>query len=145
LDPNSFLVFLSTEDEKGRISDDSVTPVVQSVVHVLGPIRADGSRSLGKGFSISVGIPGITARPLDPTFLVTNKHVIGSYNPLDKDKNLDPEDWIGVRFYTRSIPPTNEIHIPLKDANGKLDTSRCVLDPDPPVDVAVIRVDDFLA
>lgn len=61
--------------------------VVQSVVQVLGPIRADGSRSLGSGFLISVGIPGVTTGPLDPTFLVTNKHVIGTYNPIDKDKN----------------------------------------------------------
>jgi Trypsin-like peptidase domain len=118
--------------------------VVRSVVQVLGPIRADGNRSLGSGFLISVGIAGVTTGPLEPTFLVTNKHLIGSYNPSDKDKNLVPEDWIGVAFYTRSIPPTNEIRIPLKDANGKLDTSRCVLDPDPLVDVAVIRVDDVL-
>ena len=120
-------------------------PVVQSVVQVLGPIRADGSRSLGSGFLISVEIPGVTTGPLDPTFLVTNKHVIGSFNPTDKDKNLVPEDWIGVRFYIRSIPPTNEVRIPLKDANGELDTSRTVLDPDPLVDVVAIRVDDFLA
>jgi hypothetical protein len=118
--------------------------VVRSVVQLVTPASADGRYLIGTGFLISVAVPEVSG-PIPPTFLVTNKHMIGTYNPTDKDNNVDPiEDWIGLRLYTGSVPPIEEIRVGLKGSDGKLNTSRCALDPDPLVDVAVIRVDDTL-
>ena len=119
--------------------------VIRSVVQLSTPVRPDGRSYSGTGFLMSVPVAEV-AGPFQPTFLVTNKHMIGTYDPTSKDNNVEPlDDWVGVRLYTGTIPPFEEIRVELKGSDGKMDQSRCALDPDPLVDVAVIRIDDTLA
>jgi hypothetical protein len=118
--------------------------VIKSVVQLVTPVRSDGHSRTGTGFLVSVRVSEVTGAA-QPIFLVTNKHMIGTYNPTSRHNEVEPiDDWVGLRLYTGAAPPTEEIRVELKRSDGQLNPSRCALDPDPLVDVAVVRIDDTL-
>lgn len=116
--------------------------VVKSVVQILTPPRANRPGDIGTGFLIAAPFKGANKQGL-ASFLVTNKHMLGEWNPIDGDFNHN--DWIMVRLY-RDMPtpegPVEEVQVQLKMPDGKLDLSRLALHPEKTVDVAVVRTDD---
>jgi len=118
--------------------------VVKSVVQILTPPRANRRGDIGTGFLITVPLEAANEQGL-ASFLVTNKHMLGEWNPIDGD--FDHNDWIMVRLYRDMlIPegPVEEVQVQLKMPDGKLDLSRLALHPEKTVDVAVVRIDDVV-
>jgi hypothetical protein len=110
--------------------------VVDSVVQVVTPTS-------GKGTAFLIGIPlEETKDRREHVFLVTNKHMLGDWNPADGDfKSI--HDWITVRLYKKrseSSGPVIDIRVRLKHPDGSLDKSQVALHTDPSVDVAVVEL-----
>jgi hypothetical protein len=115
--------------------------VIDSVVQVLGP-PSGGGRLFGTGFLVARMLPGSTHRP--EYFLVTNKHVVGVWNPAHP--NVALYDSIDVRLYTKRHEdgPTQDVRVSLKEQNGVPRASTVAVHPNPVVDVAVVRLSDSI-
>jgi len=119
--------------------------VIDSVVQVLGPPRADGKVPAGTGFLIGVRNPEESGE-VSAVFLVTNKHMLGSWNPADRV--VSPiNDWLALRAYKNNVTnnrPVEDVRILLKTPAGVLNPLLVALHPDQAVDVAIVRVDQAL-
>lgn len=126
------------------ISDQVLNSVIQvSTSPVTTP---KGSQSFtGTGFLVAVP----SQRAITPdgfiSFLVTNKHMLGDWNPIDGD--FDHYDWITMHMYRDTVTsdgPVERVRIPLKSSDGKLDVRRVAVHPDKTIDVAIVRYDDLV-
>ncbi len=110
--------------------------VLDSVVQII-----TSTNETGTGFLIGITLD--ETKNQKTVFLVTNKHMLGCWNPID-GKVVSINDWITVRLYRKkpeSSGPTLDIRVQLKHPDGSLDTSQVALHPDSSVDVAVVRLD----
>jgi hypothetical protein len=112
--------------------------VLKSVIQIVTP-----QQTTGTGFLVAVP----SKRAEQPTgvmsFLVTNKHMLGNWNPIDGD--FDHYDSITIHLYrtvAAADPPVQRVHVPLKTSEGKLNVSRVAFHADKRVDVAIVRIDD---
>src|SRR5262249_23474986 len=128
------LAFLSFRTETSAQPIDDA--VLKSVIQIT-----TAAGSIGTGFLF--GFPAAAQKK--PGFVITNKHVIGNYNPIDGD--FDHYEWIILHLY-RNQPeddgPVEKLQVRLKTPAGKLDASRVAVHPDRTVDVAVVRFDDLM-
>ena len=77
--------------------------------------------------------------------LVTNKHVLGNWDPVHGA--FEPHVWIGVLLYRRDPTkggPREEIRIPLRGADGAISAQVLAAHPAPLVDIGVAWIDTRL-
>lgn len=125
------------QEEPGAVK----TAVLRAVVLARTAPDPNGQRRLGTGFLVSDVRPD-TAPPLRRTFLVTNKHMLGDWNPADGDIKT-PHPSIDVCFYTASGPPNPPckwLTISLVTAAGLLDSRKVKLHPIAVADVAAVEI-----
>jgi len=106
--------------------------VLDSVVQIITPTNETGT-----GFLIG---------DQKTVFLVTNKHMLGCWNPVDGKITLI-NDWITVRLYRKksgASGPVLDVRVPLKNSDGLLDTSQVASHPDSTVDVVVVRLEQSI-
>jgi hypothetical protein len=113
--------------------------VLKSVIQIVTP-----QQTTGTGFLVAVPSKRAEQSSGVMSFLVTNKHMLGNWNPIDGD--FDHHDSITVYLYrtvAAADPPTQRVHVPLKTPDDKLNVSRVAFHPDKTVDVAIVRIDDL--
>lgn len=111
--------------------------VLDSVVQII-----TSTKETGTGFLIGV-TPDDTKDQKGAIFLVTNKHMLGCWNPVE-GKVVSINDWITVRLYRKkpeSSGPVIDVRVQLKHPDGSLDTSQVALHRDSSVDVAVVSLE----
>ena len=122
--------------------------VPKSVVQVNTPPvfkdKTTGRFHPGNGTGLIVG--RMSAIGKDPRFvsvLITNKHMIGNWNPVE-GKVSRIFDWIELKLYKKQPDPTSPVivvRVPLKTASGTQDTTRLALHSDDQVDLVAVRFD----
>jgi hypothetical protein len=127
----------------GPFAEIMAQPIDEAVLKSV--IQISTSRATtGTGFLIATPFERAGNEQRTAVFLVTNKHMLGEWNPIDGDFNH--YDWITLHLY-RDMPasdgPVEKTQVPLKTADGKLNISRVAVHPDRTVDVAVVRIDDI--
>jgi hypothetical protein len=126
-------IVTATTPSYGQVIEKAV---LDSVVQIITPT--------GTGTGFLVGIPPDKSKDQEyETFLVTNKHILGCWTPLEG--NMAPfHDRITLRLYRvkpESSGPVIDVPVQLKNPDGSLDTSRVALHPDSSVDVAVVSLE----
>lgn len=119
----------SSQDTTGRINE----MFLKSIVSI-----EKSTPNLGTGFLISkyAGTTGMRA------FLVTNKHMIGNWSPVEPFA-IDP--FITVNLYSTIAGITSvPVRVDLKDRSGNI-SNKVKVSPDPKIDVAVIELTDYYA
>jgi len=134
-------VFPQVKDQPGRVKPD----LLKAVVKIELPPNEKGLRPTGTGFMVSKEIR-VKDNTIRKTFLVTNKHVLGDWNPVDGDIS-NYCNGFDVYFY-RTIASSGLYYKPLwielKDKDGKL-KSKVKLHPNPIVDIGIVALDDELS
>lgn len=97
---------------------------------------------IGTGFLVQKTIGASTE-----TFLVTNKHMIGDWNPLDRDiQKFHP--WINVFFYRNGDPSGQSFRptrIDILNPDSTLKATKVHLHPTNAIDVVAIDVTDVVS
>jgi S1-C subfamily serine protease len=114
------LIFISTT-AKGQI--DTVGPMNVDLINAVVEIK--NSNGFGSGFLVSTE---------SRKFLVTNKHMIGNWSPVD---SLLPLDSIFISLYSNNGTIYKALNIA---ENGKLIKSKIIVHPNPKIDIAVIDI-----
>jgi hypothetical protein len=129
------IVFLATTAalSHGQVIEQAV---LDSVVQIMTPT--------GTGTGFLVGIPADKSKNQEEQiFLVTNKHMLGCWTPLDANMTKF-HDSVTLRLYlmkSASSGPVIDTPVKLLNSDGSLDTSRVALHPDLLIDVAVVRLE----
>jgi hypothetical protein len=119
---------------------DRLNPdLLKTVVRIETPPNATGGYEIGSGFLFST-----TGDTNGRILLITNKHMIGDWNPGDQNiQTFLP--WINVFFY-RTGDPSGESYratkIDLLKTPKLLDTARVHLHPKEAIDLVAIEVTD---
>jgi hypothetical protein len=115
--------------------------LLRSVLRIETAPNAAGDFDIGTGFLVST-----TNDSTGRVFLITNKHMIGDWNPVDQDiRNFHP--FITV-FYYREADPTGLSYrgsrVDIGNASRELDNANVHLHPSGSIDLVAIDVTDKL-
>lgn len=114
--------------------------VLKSVIQIT-----TSTGKTGTGFLFGSKIHGSGDQRGMPLFVVTNRHMLADYNPIDGD--FGQFDWITLYLY-RNAPmhdgPVEKVQVNLKAADGKFDMARVAVHANGTVDVAAVRMDDVV-
>lgn len=125
----SFLLQFSSLNIFGQ--EDTLGPVNKLLLRSTLMIKTDSG--IGSGFLVSEGASKI--------FLVTNKHLVGNYSPVD---SLILYKKINITLYTTDLKrPTITKDVVLIDSSGKKST-KLRLHPNHKIDIAIIDVTDIV-
>jgi hypothetical protein len=119
-------------------ASDRLDPgLLRTVVRIETPPNAKGEIEIGSGFLFSTATDGS-----GKTFLITNKHMIGDWNPVDRNIGTF-HPWINVFFYRTGDPSGVNFRaskIELLNPTMLLDTTTVHLHPSESVDIVAIDV-----
>lgn len=126
-------IVIVTAPSYGQVIEQAV---LDSVVQIITPT--------GNGTGFLIGIPLDSSKDQEyEVFLVTNKHMLGCWTPLDGNMAAF-HDRITLRLYQmkpESSGPVIDTPVKLVNQDGSLDTLRVALHPDSSIDVAVVRLE----
>jgi hypothetical protein len=114
-------------------SDRLSANLLRSVLRIETAPDAAGNFEIGSGFLVST-----TENEAGRVLLITNKHMVGDWNPVDRDiKTFHP--WVNVFFYRNGDPSYRPTKVNILAPTGLLD-SKVHLYPSPEIDLVAIDV-----
>lgn len=129
------LLNVAAQEEPGRVHEK----LLKAIVKIKTPLNQNGT-----GFLISkeVVVSKDTSRVI---FLVTNKHVIGDWNPADANiKNYHND--VEVYFYSKNpLLPYTPTKVALMDSVGNPKKYKFLLHPKPEIDVVIINIGEDIS